>query len=701
MPDPLRTVGTATPRVDAYERVTGKATYSGDIQLPGMLYARILTSPHPHARITSIDSSAALASPGVSAILTYENCRITWTTGDSRNTRFLFNNPVRFVGEPVAAVVAIDRHVAEESLKKIVVNYEPLDYVLDPELALSPGVVEIHPGGNLSPTRDGTHEPEVYTRGDINVGFADSDHIFEDTYITKHHNNAQMEPRVSVARWEGTQLTVWTPTQGISNCRRDIARDLGLAEDQVRVICEFMGGGFGNKNQCQDFDLITAALARETGRPVKLELTRTEDFLGVHGRWPTRQHYKIGVKRDGTLQAIQLRGYSGMGPYRKSSGDIAGIELFQCPNVRKEVYPAYTNMSVAANFRGPSYPQGVFGIESIMDHVAHELQLDPLDFHIRNLTQKYNDALPYTSWALPECIEQGAKLFDWKTRRRHVNADHGPIKRGVGMAIGIFAARVGRSSAVLRLNSSGQLWVHVGVTDIGTGAKTTMALLAAEAMDMDLDKVNVVSGDTDRSPYSIGESGSRTTNYTGYAVLQAAEKLKSQLKTKGSPTGEQIFIAEATPEPTIKDMARYSSAAHFVEIEVDIELGDIRVVKYLAMHDSGRVINPLTATSQIKGGVTMGIGMALHEELLYDKSTGIPVNPGYYGAKVMTHLDAPEIEVHFIEPDDAHGPYGAKTLGEPPMIPVVGAIANAVFNATGIRVKELPITVDRILGATL
>ena len=338
-------------------------------------------------------------------------------------------------------------------------------------------------------------------------------------------------------------------------------------------------------------------------------------------------------------------------------------------------------MSVAANFRGPSYPQGVFGIESIMDNVAHELRLDPLDFHIRNLTKKYNDTLPYTSWALPECIEQGAKLFDWKTRRRHVNADHGPIKRGVGMAIGIFAARVGRSSAVLRLNSSGQLWVHVGVTDIGTGAKTTMALLAAEAMDMDLDKVTVVSGDTDRSPYSIGESGSRTTNYTGYAVLQAAENLKSQLKTKGSPTGEQIFIAEATPEPTIKDMARYSSAAHFVEIEVDIELGAIRVVKYLAMHDSGRVINPLTATSQIKGGVTMGIGMALHEELLYDKSTGIPVNPGYYGAKVMTHLDAPDIE--------------------PPMIPVVGAIANAVFNATGIRVKELPITVDRILGATL
>ena len=355
-------------------------------------------------------------------------------------------------------------------------------------------------------------------------------------------------------------------------------------------------------------------------------------------------------------------------------------------------------MTVAANFRGPAYPQGVWGIESVMDQVAHELSIDPVDFHLRNLTRAYNDETPYTSWALRECVTEGARRFGWPARWRRAGAGSGARRRGVGMAIGMFAARLGRSSAVLRLER-GRLFLHVGVTDIGTAAKTAMAQLAAEATGMDLADVTVVWGDTDRCPYSVGESGSRTTTHTGQAIVEAAEDLRRQMASAGGSFENRALIAQATPRPVLDGLARYASAAHFVEVEVDTELGGIRVLRYLAMHESGRIVNPLTAESQVKGGVTMGIGMALHEELVYDRLTGVPVNPGYYGAKVMTHLDAPEIEVRFIEPDDAYGPYGAKNVGEPPIIPVVAAIGNAVFNATGRRLRELPMTRDRVLEA--
>ena len=693
----LTAVGVPTPRIDAPERVTGRARYTADVQLPGMLYARVLRSPHPHARLQRVDTRAAERLPGVRTVISRDTCDVVWSSGDSRNDRFLFNNPVRFVGDAVAAVAAIDRHTAEEALGAIVVDYEPLEFVLDPEEALRPGAVEIQPGGNLSADGRGDRTPEVYQRGDLDAGFAASDVVVEDDFTSKHINNAQLEPRVSVARWERGRLTVWTPTQGIASCQRDLARDLDLAPEDVRVVCEYMGGGFGNKNQCQDSDLIAAVLARETGSAVKLEYTRKEDFLGVHGRWPTRQYYRLGATRDGTLQAIDLRGYSGLGPHRKSSGGIAGIELFRCPNVRRTVHPTYTNMTVSANFRGPAYPQGVWGIESMMDQMAHELEIDPVAFHLKNVSRAYLDETPYTSWALPECIERGAELLGWASKWRRAGSGDAPVRRGVGMATGAFSARTGRSSATLRLDADGHLWVHVGVTDIGTAAKTTMALLAAEAMAMRLDEVTVVWGDTDRCPYSVGESGSRTTVQTGDAVLAAAADLKRQLAELGPPRGDTVLVAEATTNPQIEGMTRYASAAHFVEIEVDLAVGHVRLLRYVAVHESGRILNPLTAASQVKGGVTIGIGMALHEELLYDRATGVPVNPGYYGARVMTHLDTPDIEVHFVEPEDAYGPYGAKAIGEPPVIPVVAAIGNAIFNATGRRVKELPFSRDRIL----
>ena len=711
---PLKTVGHATPRIDAAERVTGKATYTNDVRLPGMLYARILRSPHPHARIRQIDISKALALPGVKTILTHENCEVVWGAGGisggqqynddikkiTKHRRYVFNNPVRFVGDPVGAVAAVNRHVAEEALRLIQVDYEVLNFVLEPEEALKPDAVKIWPEGNLSLNAQNQAQPATTRRGNVEDGFRASDLVFEDRYTTAFVHNAQMEPRSCIAVWEGDKLTLYTPTQGISNCRSDTARDLGIPQDKVQIICQYMGGGFGNKNQNQDADLITAMLSKQAGAPVKLEFTRKDDFIGVHGRWPTVQYYKVGVTRDGVLRAIQLRGYSGMGPYRKNTGAIGGIDLYQCPHIESTIYPVYTNKTVSGNFRGPEYPQGFYGIESMMDDVSYKLKMDPVEFILKNMTRKSRDEVPYTNYSLEECIHRGAEAFEWKKRwRSQPGSDSGPIKRGAGVSFMAFRSALGRSNAVIRLDAKGKYTVFVGVTDIGAGAKTTMAMIAAEALAVPLSKVEVVWGDTDRCPYSVGESGSRTTIQTGYAVTQAADALKRQIAEKGLPTGENVLVGSASPNPVLDGKVRAAFGAHFVEVEVDTELGTARVLKYLAVHDSGRIMNPLAAKSQIKGGAIMGIGMALHEDLIYDRRNGQPLTAGFYGARLMTHRDAPEIEVMFIESDDGYGPYGAKSIGESSKVPAVAAVANAVFNAIGRRMKDLPITRDKILGA--
>jgi CO/xanthine dehydrogenase Mo-binding subunit/aerobic-type carbon monoxide dehydrogenase small subunit (CoxS/CutS family) len=711
---PLTTAGRATARIDARQRVSGKAKYTGDVSLPGMLYARVLRSPHPHARIRKIDASGALGMPGVKAVITRNNCELIWGAGSiaggrqyveqvkktTKQRRYAFNNPVRYFGEPVAAIAAIDRYTAEEALQHILVEYEVLPFVLDAEEAMKPEAPRIWPEGNLSLDINNQAKPITYTRGSLEKGWLASDHIFEDRYTSAFVHNAQMEPRSAVAAWDGDYLTLYTPTGGISNCRTDMARDLGLPQENVRIICQYMGGNFGNKNQNQDTDLIAAVLARRAGAPVKLELSRKEDFIGVHGRWPTTQYYKIGVSRDGSLKALQLRGYSGMGPYRKNSGAIAGSELYQCANVEAIVHPVYTNKTTSGNFRGPEFPQGYFGIQSMMDDIAEKLGIDPVEFILRNMIRKAEGEIPFTSYSLEECITRGAEAFDWKNRRRVTSgSDPGPVKRGAGVAFLAFRAGLGTSSAEIRVGADGRFKVHVGVTDVGAGAKTTMGLIAAEALGVPLSQTDVVSGDTRICPYSVGESGSRTTIMTGFAVVEAARDIKRQLTEKGLPRGKEVLVGKASTNPsTVGGKVRNSFGAHFVEVEVDVELGHVRVTKYLAVHDSGRIINPLTALGQIQGAATMGIGMALHEELLYDPRQGLPLTAGYYGHRVLTHMDAPEIEVMFVESDDGYGPFGAKSMGEAGILPSVAAVANAICNATGRRFKDLPIRRDRLVA---
>jgi xanthine dehydrogenase YagR molybdenum-binding subunit len=389
-----------------------------------------------------------------------------------------------------------------------------------------------------------------------------------------------------------------------------------------------------------------------------------------------------------------------MGPYRKNSGNMAGVEIYQCPNIETTISPVYTNRTVSGNFRGPEFPQGFFGIQSMMDDVAARLKMDPVEFILKNMTRKAGDQTPYTNYSLDQCIRRGAEAFEWKKRwRPEPGSDRGPIKRGAGVSFMAFRAGLGRSSAVIHLDAKGRYAVHVGVTDVGAGAKTTMGLIAAEELDVPLSQVDVVWGDTDRCPYSVGESGSRTTIMTGYAVVEAARDLKKQIAEKGLPKGEAVLVASATPNPTLQGKVRSTFGAHFVEVEVDTELGRARVVKYVAVHDCGRIMNPLTAMSQLKGGAIMGIGMALHEDLVYDRRSGSALTAGYYGARVATHRDAPEIDVIFIESDDGLGPFGAKSMGESSKVPAPAAVANAVFNAIGRRMKDLPITRDKIVAA--
>ncbi|MCH7857397.1 MAG: xanthine dehydrogenase family protein molybdopterin-binding subunit [Gemmatimonadetes bacterium] len=710
---PMNTVGHNVPRIDSYERVTGRATYTRDVRLPGMLYARVLRSPHPHARIRSIDTSKAEALPGVRAVITHETHEVLYGSGSiaggrqysdaakdiTTHVRYMFDNPVRFVGQPLAAVAAVDRHVAEEAIQLIEVDYEELPFVLDPEEALEPGAPLIWPEGNLGLDFANQPRPSAGTSGDPEAGFRAADRVFEDRYTTAFVQDAQMEPRSALAHWDGDKVTIYTPTQGISNCRHDNARDLGLEDHQVQIICKYMGGGFGDKNGSYYFDLIAATLAKEADAPVLLELSRKDDWLGTHGRWHTVQDFKVGVAQDGTVTAIQLRAYSGMGPYLRRSGGISGTDAYACPNVDRTIYSVHTNRMVSGNFRAPSDPQGYFAIQSMMDDIAYKIGMDPVDFALKNM-RRPTEQQRYTNYTLDECIARGRELFDWESRwRPEPGSDPGPIKRGAGMAFMMFRAGVGPSSAILRVNSDEMYTLFVGVTDIGPGAKTTMALIAAEELGVPLSQVEVVWGDTDLCPYSVGESGSRTTTMTGYAVVQAALDLKGQIAEKGMPLGDEVLIASATPTPSTQGLRRMCFGAHFVEVEADVQLGHVRISKYVAVHESGRILNPLPAKDQIRGAALQGVGQALHEDLLYDPQNGHPLNAGYYGARHVTHMDVPEIEVTFIETDDGFGPYGAKTVGEAGIILGPAAVANAVFNAIGHRMKDLPITREKILGA--
>ncbi|MBI4467467.1 MAG: xanthine dehydrogenase family protein molybdopterin-binding subunit [Acidobacteria bacterium] len=742
----LAVLGKPLPRVDGPDKVSGRAKYTHDVNLSHMLWMKFFRSPYPHARITSLDTSRAEALPGVKRVYTYENTPdISWYANRSK----LFDTTLRFVGDEVAAVVAVDEHIAADALPLIDVEYEEMPYVLDAETALSPDAPAIHEGGpqdapgarNLQGGR-----PSLYTRGDVEKGFAEADFVIEHTFRSPCQVHACLETHCSVAAWQGDKLTVWDSTQAVHPVRESLAQILNIPIANIRVICLYSGGGFGSKLWINKYTVLAALAARDLGRPVKVTLDREEDALAMGNRPANVMTIRAGCKRDGTLTALTLKNIGSVGAYNAGAGVGTPLrEVYRCPNVSTEESNVYINADVARPHRAPGHVQGTWGLEQVLDILAEKCGLDPLDFRLRN----YSDTdqvrnLPYSTKGLREAYEKGAEKFGWRDRTARQALSRGPKKRGFGLATQIWGGAGGPPGyAVVNLYSDGTAAVFSGGQDIGSATRTSMLQVAAEELGLPADKLSIVMGDTQGTPYGFVSGGSRTTPSQAPAVRMAAAEVKGQLLelagkqmnlpaqrlstregyvfdtqnpstrkpiaevTKelqfGFGTGDRVqnmLIGKGWRGPNPADVSVNSWGAQFAEVEVDIETGEIRVLRIVAAHEAGRLVNPLTASSQIEGGVIQGLGFALFEERVLNNASGRMVNANLHDYKIPTMKDIPEIESVLIDlPDARANSVGVKGLGEPPIIPTPGAIANAVADALGVRVFETPMTPQRVLEA--
>ena len=725
-------VGKPHPRLEGPDKVTGRARYSYDIRLPNQLYARILRSPHPHARIRRIDTSQAEALPGVHAVLSAANApEIEWYEEKSR----LFDWTVRFAGDEVAAVAAESEEIAEDALRLIQVEYEPLPFVLEMEQATQPDAPRLHtdkPGNRVD-------EPKVYERGDADSALAQADVVIDQAYTTATALHNALEPHGCTADWRGDELTLYESTQGIFEVREQTAEKLGLAQHQVRVIKQHMGGGFGAKQIVWKQSIIAALLSKAAGRPVQLMLDREAENLAAGNRNATQQRVRLGAKRDGTLVAIVADIRQAVGAYMVG-GEASNVSgpyqrLYRCPNVRTVQEGIYINAGPSVAFRAPGFVEGAFALESAMDELARALDMDPIALRQQNYTgddQKKNQ--PYTSpEGLRRCYERASQEFGWSDYRRP--AAQGSKRRGIGFASHDWGGSGHPPGyAWVKLNSDGTADVVTGTQDIGTGTRTGLAQIAAEELGLPLHQVRVYLGDTGSGPYAPVSAGSATLATIGPAVREAAanayrqlleaaalvleeepQKLRvveGQVEVIDAP-GQRVSVAEVMQRisphmiqghgargPNPKDKSVRTFGAQCVEVEVDLETGEVTVLRVVAAHDCGRIINPMMVNSQIVGGVTQALGFALFEERIVDPKRGIVLNPNLEEYKVPTVADVPSIQPVLIDlPDPEANPTGAKGIGEPPLVPTAPAIANAIFDATGIRLRHTPFSSRRLLDA--
>ncbi|MBM4314091.1 MAG: xanthine dehydrogenase family protein molybdopterin-binding subunit [Deltaproteobacteria bacterium] len=732
----LTIVGKRHPKIDGGERVSGKAEYASDITLPGMLYGKILRSPHPHAKIIKIDAEKAKALPGVKAVLTAKDIAdFPWyqTPGRSHHDMPLLVDIARFTGDDVAVVAAVDEDTAQEALDLIQVGYQILPFVLDPEEALKPAAPKIHPKGNLA-----GEKPAVLNRGNIEKGFQEADLIYEGRYTTPMLQHVTAEPRVCVARWNRGKLTVWDSLAYTFAPQATLAHIFKIPMSKVRIICDFMGGSFGDKNMTERYTVLASILSMKTGQPVRIEFDREESFLATTHRYPMVCYLKYGAKKDGTLTAIQAKVIADMGAYRHLAGASGIMEtmkcVYRCPNLKAEGYDVYTNKPEGGFMRCVGHPQGQVAQEIHMDIMAEKLGIDPVAFRLKNHARledgDQDTKAPFSSNGMEECIRKGAEAFGWTQRWQKPGASQGPIKKGLGMAIHScrHGAMVLPSTGTVKLNSDGTVNLFVGTVDIGASQKSTMAMIAAEELGVPLDAVSVTSADTEMTLDSGSSGGSKQTIGSGTAVKLAAADAKTQLleiaarefKTgkenlviksgsiypSGSDKGMKIADVLKKAPATItgrgtaalpKGVVTYCFAAHFIEVEVDTLTGKVRLLKLVAAHDVGKAINLLGAENQVDGGAIQGMGFGLTEDQITDKATGICVNPNLVDYKLLTMKDIPEIQPLFIEPIDPVGPFGAKGLGEPPYSVPAPAIANAIYNAIGVRFTDLPLNIRSIL----
>ena len=743
----LDVVGQRVVRRGLREKLTGEARYSADLKLPGMLYGAVLRSPHPHANVLNIDTSAAASLPGVQAILTPFDTPAGHVDGDLG----VLDPRVRYEGDEVAAVAADSSELAADALRLLSVEYQLLPFVLDADEALRPGAVEIHPGGNLVGGQPISHE-----RGSVAQGFAEADLVLEGEYLVPAHGPAALEPRAVLATWEGDKLTVWKSTRGVHPDRAALSRALQVPEPDITVIGPYLGAGFGSKDESRTAALA-ALLSRKAGRPVRIEFSRREEFVSGRTRHGARIRTKVGVRTDGTITAIHTTAYVNCGAYAASGPGVTrrlgqgSLYLYRCPNARYDGYLVYTNRPVGGSYRALGAPQGHFALESIMDQVAETLGMDPLEFRLKNRvrpegqpgirttpadaivdTQPVEGGIPFSSNGLEQCLLEGASAFGWGSPKQ--DPPDPTRKIGRGMAMLIYRGGPGNvSSAEVRLARDGRVSLLVGTMDVGEGAETVLAQLAAETLGTRYDDVRVVSADTSLTPTAPITAGSTATFSTGTAVVQAAGELREKalelaavglevsadrLEARGGyifvqgdaerrmsleevashiPGEELTAFAEITP-----GSAEYivnAFGAHFVEVEVDTLTGKVYIRRYVAAQDSGRILSPMGALNQVEGGISQMLGYTLSEELITDGPTGTTMNGSFLEHKCPSILDYNDIQVLFADIVDPVGPMGAKALGEPPCVAVAPAVANAIYDAIGVRFTKLPITPDAILDA--
>jgi CO/xanthine dehydrogenase Mo-binding subunit len=730
-------IGEPLPRIDAHERVTGSAVFPSDVTLPGMLYGAILTSPHPNALIKHVDTGDAEKLPGVRSIITgaTPGADLHWRYGSVK--RKFFDEHCAYEGEVIAAVAAETPYQAWDSVRAIRVKYQVLPFVVDERQALASNAVRVHGGSNI------VDEPQKYERGDVEKGFSEADVVLERTYRTECELHTPMELHGCVARWDDDRLTIWESTQGVYAVQSLVAETLEMPLSKVRVIGHYVGGGFGSKLQASKYTVIAALLAGKTNRPVKLFLSREQTLLCVGNRPPANMKLKAGVKKDGTLTALQFTCSATGGAF--PSGGIALIDwqvrdLYTCPNVRCECTDVYIHAGPARWFRAPGHPQTSWALEQMIDELAEATKIDPVDLRLKNIptfSQARSGSPAYTSTGLKECLERGAKAFGWKSPKESKpgGQDAPHIKRGVGMAACLWYAGGGRppSTIVLKLFADGSANLNMGASDIGTGTKTVAAMVVSEELGLKTANIQIENADTGTTQYASPSGGSKTIPTEMPAVRDAAVNVKRQLlklaadDLKSDPhklliSNGKVFVTD-DPEksvkirqisglktrgvivgigyrgPNPKDKVVNPFGAQFCELKVNTLTGEVEILRFVASHDSGRVMNRLTYDSQVVGGITMGIGFAMSESRILDRNeTGKMCNRSWHDYKLPTALDVPlSIETLPIDPGDQEcNSTGAKGLGEPVTIPTAAAIANAVYAATGVRVFNGPITPMRL-----
>ncbi len=733
-------VGKPQKRLEGAEKVTGRARYSYDIRLPGQLYAAVLRSPHPHARIRSVDTSKAEALDGVHAVVSSANLAELGADGVTvyKEKCPLFSETVRFVGEEVAAVAAESERIARDALALIEVEYEPLPFVTDMQAALEPGAPLLHEDTEGEGNRAG--EVDTYSRGDAETALDEADVIIDELYTTQTHVHNALESHGGTALWAGDELTLYNSTQGIFSVREAVAEKLGLSLQNVRVITEHMGGGFGAKQIPWKPTLIAALLSKQSGRPVQLMLDREGESLAAGNRGATRQHVRLAARRDGTLTAIHLDGQSAVGAYQVGgeASMVAGMyqNLYACPNVSTAITSVYTNTGPAVAFRAPGYVEACFALESAMDQLARQLEMDPVTLRLKNYAENdQKKEQPYTSPdTLRIAYERATESFGWNDYQRP--APQGTKRRGIGIAAHDWQGGTGNPPgyAWIKLNPDGTAQVVTGVQDIGTGVRTGLAQIAAEELGLPMKDVALQLGDTANAPYGPTSAGSATLATIGPAIRAAAVEVKQQLLEAAALVLEEeletlqvrdglvfvtsnpangVTVAEVTgriapkmlqgqgargPNPSDKTIRTFG--VQCVEVEVDTVTGEITLLRLVASHDCGRIINPKTVDSQIIGGVTQGIGFALTEARVIDAATGIVLNANLEEYKVPTVADVPPITHAAVDvPDLEANNTGAKGIGEPPLIPTAAAIANAVYDAVGVRLRHAPLSRRKLVEA--